>query len=604
MVGISQIFRPLNPLNRTSIAKHLPMINDLTSGLNNYYGAYTQVRKKKALMNWYMRIPELTAFLNKISNDATSRWHFENINPNESGRNKILTANRFAQEISLNKVNNSTFIDTLITGDGFGWLGFLKNEDIEKAIKKVVLEKKELKVGEKKKLYEELINEIIFESKEFRKRQFEIKQVEGFTKTDGIDEDLLRPRKYRYVPSTTMEVVYNQYDILSYRHIVGLQQIEFKTDEIVHYTLMERDGKPYGFTPVESILVQLELLRQMWMNMLSLHRNGGYPDKVFAFENIQPNSPSYQRIEEQLQKYRLVENKHGNMLFTGKLTVHELQQIDDMQFKEQGLYVTGLLAMQWGIPRSSIPYIVGGANTKDDTGGNTERGYWEVIRNLQTLFSETQNTQLWMPHFGVKIIFDNPYVNLDVQQETAMMNKLNNIMSTDNILSKAGKQIAFPKRLRLLDMTEEEVEDQRLDIMQEQMAAQGMGTDAQLSPKGVLKTDGEQNVSKKKKKEQEDSAASKGVKPTGVGKRDDSIVETKMEFKEEKNFVPFETFIQLYNEDKAYHPGKPPRIMRQKGGMFTTYFFKSTDFVYATIVDNEGEDRIKFLNLGSKFYDI
>ena len=104
----------------------------------------------------------------------------------------------------------------------------------------------------------------------------------------------------------------------------------------------------------------------------AIHKNGGAPDKIFNLKNLSVSSPAYKRIEDQIAKYRLAENKHGNMLFTGDLAVVDLQQMDEMQFKDLGLYITGLIAMQWGIPRSSIPFIIGGTNTKDDTGGNAE----------------------------------------------------------------------------------------------------------------------------------------------------------------------------------------------------------------------------------------
>lgn len=590
--SLSRVFNALNNNSYNNFSRHLPMLNELSATLDNYFGAYNQLRRKKSLVNWYRRIPELTGMINKVANDSTSRFHFETVNPSESGRNKILRANRFAQEVSLKKTNNATFVDALVTGDGFGWMGFLKNEDVMNTVKSMVFKNDKLEFKQKADLFNELMNEI-----RLRSLNFERKQVEGIIDTSGIDEDLLRPRKYRYLPSSTVEILYDLYDVKGYAQVVGLNEEKFSTKEIIHYMLMERDGKPNGFTPVESILVQLELLRFMWMNMYAIHKNGGHPDKIISLENVNPNSNAYQRIEEQLAKYKLVENKHGLMLFTGKVGVEDLMQLDAMQFKDMGLYITGVIAMQWGLPRSSIPFIVGGSNTKDDTGGNSERGYWEVVKNLQETFAETQNTQLWIPHFGVKIVFENPYLQLDIQLEQAQMTKLQNILSMDTILMKDGLQLNKEKRLRLLGLTEEDTTEVNMEFNMPMNAA-GMGTDAQ-QPNDAGESDSKKNVKKTKKEEQTRTMASRGV-PTGYGKQTSfNPVETKTQK------VNFPTFMKIWNEEMMISPAKPPRILR-KDELGVTYFtFKGEDFDYLTVIpSNElNKHEVSLMNVSNHIVD-
>ena len=395
---LSRIFTAINKPYSSVVNRHIPMINSITNSLGSYLTSVSQISKKRSLMNWYKATPELNALVNKVAKDIVYRYHFEPINSRESGRNKIEKANKFAQQIGARKIMLSQVIDQLVTGEGFGWMGKLPDDVIKEKVMEIsgkygsYLEKKERK---------SLGNEIYTE----------LKAVEGFADSSHVDEDLLRPRKFRCVPSTTVEVIHDEYDVLHYNHKVGTTTIQFKPKEIIHFTFMNVDGKVNGFTPVESTVVQLELLRQMWQNMLSIHKNGGAPDLLLGVENIQPNSPAYKRIEQQLEKYNIVENKHGTLLFTGKINVHELNQIDKMQFMDSGLYITGLVAMQWQIPRSSIPYIVGGTNTKDDTGGNSEKGYWRNIEISQEMYAETINSQLWIPHFGVKIVLIIPSYN-------------------------------------------------------------------------------------------------------------------------------------------------------------------------------------------------
>lgn len=514
---IAQIFRSVSqnePLQRTS--KHIPMLNSINRSFSNYFSTFGQVRKKRQLMAWCKSTPELVALISKVAKDIVYRWHFETVNPKESGRNKIMAAEKFAQEVVIRQVMLSQVFDALCTGEAFGWIGTIKEERVKKELQKIIRKEIFLSEAEKKLVGNRVLQEF---------------KIDGLTNFENIDEDVLKPRKYRYMASTTVEVVYDQYDVLHYNQLVAGEEQKFSADEIIRFTLMSVDGKVNGFTPVESIVVQLELLRQMWQNMLSLHRNGGAPDKLFVLENMKPTDPAYERIEEQLKKYKLVENKHGNMLFTGKVSVQDLQQLDKMQFMDSGLYITGLMAMQWEIPRSSIPYIVGGANTKDDTGGNSEKGYWRNIEYAQKVFEDTMNTQLWIPYFGVKMVFENSFVQQDVQSETALNLKYTNLKSVEELLNKGGLQLSELKRLQVLGLTSEDVEEYELSGSEEKSMEQaeanslseanggeGPGNKNQLSKSDINDSDDKKNKNKKKSEEQAVVASSRGMKPTGVSK--------------------------------------------------------------------------------------
>lgn len=513
---IAQVFRTVSqnePLKRTN--KHLPMLNSINRSLSNYFSTFGQVRKKRQLMSWCKSTPELVALISKVAKDIVYRWKFIPVNPNTSGRNKVMAADRFAQEVVLRKIMFSQVFDALVTGEGFGWLGKIKEEQVKEEISSLMKKEIFLSEAEKKMLGQRLLREF---------------KLDGFTNEQDIDEDVLKPRKYRYMASSTVEVIYDKYDVLHYTQNVAGEKEDFSPKEIIRFTFVDVDGRVNGFTPVESIIVQLELLRQMWQNMLSMHKNGGAPDKLFVLENMKPSDPAYERIEEQLKKYKLVENKHGNMLFTGKVTVQDLQQMDKMQFMDSGLYITGLMAMQWEIPRSSIPYIVGGTNTKDDTGGNSEKGYWRNVEFFQKLYEDTMNTQLWIPYFGVKLVFENSFVQQDVQAETALGLKYTNLKSIEELLNKGKLQLSKNKRLQTLGLSDEDVEEYELSGSEEasmeeglakangSLAQEGPGNKNQLSKSDVNDSQDKKNQKKKKSEEQAVVTNSRGMKPTGVSK--------------------------------------------------------------------------------------
>lgn len=499
----SELARVFQGMGQSQAQPGLPMLNSLHTSYSGYLAQVGQTSKKKKLMAWFRSIPELNALAMKVARDIVSKFHFEPIKPNDSNRNKMLRANKFAMETSLRKIMQAQIIDSLITGEGFGWLGKIKGSDskeiIQQVARKHLIKNPKLSIKEKKEMFDGL-------------KSFDILD------TSFIDEEVRRPRKYRYVASSTMEVQHDDIDVYGYVQDVGGKKVKFSTDEIVHYKLVDYDGRINGFTPVESIVVQLELLRQMWQNQLSLHKNGGVPDHMFIFKNMHPSDPSFEKLKQQIQKYRLVENKHGNMVFTGDVSVESLQQLDKMQFMDQGLYITGLVAMQWQIPRSSIPYIVGGTNTKDDTGGNSERGYWDTVKNMQDIFADTMNSQLWVPYFGVRLVFDNQFVQKDVQEQTMWQLKLNNVQLMDQLLAKSKKKIAEDKLLSLLGLTSEDTEEYEMEMMNPVSTLNN-----QLS-QDDQKPDNQQNIAKRKKDEQTATMASSG-KPTGVGKEIMSQIE-------------------------------------------------------------------------------
>jgi len=586
---LAPVFRSLSLNNqRTSpVMRHLPMINTLTSTFSSYLSSRGQIAKKKTLMRWYKGIPELTALLNKVAIDTVFKWHFETIKPGDINRNKIMKANKFAQQVSLGDTMFSQMLDMLVTGEGYGWMGKITDTQLKEVIKNTIKKEYFLEKKEKEKIAEKIF--------------LETKETEGFMDTSDMDEDLLRPRKYRCVASTTVEVVFDQWDIKEYNHIVGIQNpVVFKPKEMIHYQLMKVDGKPFGFTPVESILVQLELLRQMWQNQLSLHKNGGYPDKVFLLKDMRVNTDDYKNVEQQIQKYKLAENKHGNMVFTGDVDIKELEQLDTMQFKESGLYITGLVAMQWGIPASSIPYIVSGQQKKDDKGGDSERNYWRKIQFNQDKFSNDMNTQLWMPHFGVKIVFDNPFPQNDQVIQSSRQIKLTNLQVENELLGVNEKQLSNKTLMLELGRTDEDLTKKKEDPMMTQF-----GMNNQL-PKNQGST-GQQNSNATKRDEQMSTIQKRGTKP--IGKEMDNLSD--FEYKEIQGMdsldIDLRTFTRLYSEDKSYHPGKPPRIFIRRNEEDTTLIYKSSDFVYKTKIATKDVDanRVLLLNLeGNNLYNL
>ena len=260
-----------------------------------------------------------------------------------------------------------------------------------------------------------------------------------------------------------------------------------------------------------------------------------------------------------------------------------------------------------GYPKIIYSFILGGTNTKEDTGGNSEKNYWRVIQFLQKRFANTMNTQLWIPYFGVRIVFDDPFAMDDIQKETALMNKLNNLKLIDDIVRSKGKEIKVEEFTKLINMDSEQFTDYEnpMDSMDINSTL-----DKQPSKNDVEDTDAKKGLRNRKKLEQENLKKQGSPNGTsGVGKEWNTDAD--IELKELKNIeikqsnvedVPLKTLIKLYQEDKVIRSGKPPRMFMRESGDIVSFKYMSDDFVYRTVTQKDMVSDVDMMNLSVNLY--
>jgi hypothetical protein len=448
---------------------------------------------KKFLIDLYKVQPELNAVINNVCFDIAGKFHFTPIKKGDSGRNKILEVDKWVQNNQFNQVLLNQCIDWQMTGEGYSWLGKPTDDQIKEILDNCMKRKFGIKS---------------VEAKEYGDRAFlELKQNDMIFN----DEDFMKPRTVRYVASSTMDIKFTKDDIEYYIQRVGSDDRRFELKEIIRLTDLMIDGKPFGFTPVSSMITQLELLKLMWLNQRSVQRNGGNPGKIFAFKNMQPNSPAYRRTEEQLSNYKQVQNKHGNMLITGDLTVTDINENDAMQFKDVGLYVLSVIAMQWRLPKSMLPVVLGGSNTKGDIGTpSAEKSYWTNIERKQDRLAQIYNQQLFIPVFGVKMCFNKDYKQDEVAENTNRQLLLNNIEMENRLLSNYDSELTRQNIMTRLQLKPDDIKKSEGDPVQTGMNRQNM-----LEQDKV--TDDTDQMAKRNQKVDEQAIVMKNRgKPSGV----------------------------------------------------------------------------------------
>jgi len=472
-----------------------PLLNSLITNLQgNSLAKNTMSRQKKRLMKWYREnAPELTALVNMVAGDMAEESFFEPVTKSQSGRNKTKAAEDFALDINIRQQDVSTIIDILITGEGYGWIAQLTKQQVEDLVTQRIKELGLDNISPTRRLV---------------------------YKANFSDEDLVRPRKYRYIASSTVENIYDTTSVLGFTQTVGADQKFYTPEEIIHYVFYDIDGRPEGFTPASTMVLLFDLLLFMWRNMHAQGRNGGQPDRIYAVEDVDINSPAFKRIEQELKTYVSMDSRHGSLLMNGKFNVIDLAQLDTMQYKEMGLYITGLLATQWRIPRSRISYIVDGTNTKDDTGGNSERAYWRNIEMLQDIYLSLQNKFLWIPFFGVKRKFKKAYKHDELIETQTQQQRLNNLTFMSNELAKNGMRLTKEYKLRYINGMNETIEDEDVEeIPKDETVMQDNSQFRQnlQSNQSLTRSSDSANKADKKRQEQESIQQTVG-KPTGYGK--------------------------------------------------------------------------------------
>ncbi len=345
--------------------------------------------------------------------------------------------------------------DAFITGDGFLWKGKPSDNELKRAIKEAIITKE-------------------YQLNKFKLKELMIKAIQ--------DEDLRKVRRIIAVASSTIKILHDEYEINGYEQESNGKISLFKPEDIIHFRYAAVNGRVQGFAPIESLTAEILLLDLVKQNMIAFMRNGCEIDKAFILPNEIANSQNHQYLINVLRKYKDIRNWHGNLVFTGELKIEDLQgNPKDMEFKDLALYVTSTIAYAYGIPVSRIPFLIGKSATKGGESGLAESGYWNRISDMQDTLEDLLNSQLF-EELGWHIHFQRKYKQDEVREATTVQMNASSITSFQSILAKNKLQMTNQKMLRLLDFSEEDVEE----LKEIPMEMGNPGDRQNLLPKGQV----------------------------------------------------------------------------------------------------------------------
>ena len=360
-----------------------PVLNDFMALLKTTPIMTTPTGIKDYIKLW-KKTPEVISLTNAIRTDILSDgYSFKGADIN---RKKAM---QFAEDNAFDLQLEEFLDDSLQTGNAYFWLGKLKQEQVNEAVSNFM----QAQGVEQKELI----------------RRYQVKM--------SVDEDTYGLRELRVVPSSTMSVIYGDKfgKTVSYKQQVASEFSTFTDKEIIHYTYMKVNGETYGFTPMESIVSEITLLgvlKDYWGNFFA---NNGTPDYMFVLPNEIVGSPNYANLIDTLKKFKKIENKHGNLVFTGEIKAQQLNSFTkDMEFKNLSEAMLKTLAMVWQVP----PARYGATEGKAGDQALANQAYYRNIAHQQSRLEFVLNTQLWKPNFKCEMKFNRSYKEDEIREVT------------------------------------------------------------------------------------------------------------------------------------------------------------------------------------------
>lgn len=249
------------------------------------------------------------------------------------------------------------------------------------------------------------------------------------------------------VPASTVEHDINEFgDVERFVQEIGGNEYDLNPDKVIHHQFMSLNGGTYGFTPMQSIFSELDILANAKDYNGVRFDNAAVPNKVFKLPDDGPEGQNFEMVKETLKKYRKMPNKHKDLVLTGNIDIEDLNDAGDMEFRALAEYVTQVLIMAWGVPPSRIGGAIGLDGARESA--QAAEGYNKRIKRLQDKYETVLNDEIFEPEFSIRISFQNPDIKSEIREAERDLRKTEvvqkrmslGLMSKDEALRYLGVQ--------------------------------------------------------------------------------------------------------------------------------------------------------------------
>ena len=350
------------------------------------------------LMYWIKKTPECIGILRRISNDIVTPISFTPVEsekklgrpPKDQEQEKIDKATFFAENNSFHTKDVAGTIDYAATGDNYMYKSI--NQDTEK-VKEIA-----------SKYYKEFKLDIKIKTKEL------------------LDEDYNGLSSIEIVPSSMTHIKHDEFKVLKYvqrdKMHPGIER-EFTPEEIIHFKYMDIDGSIYGFSPMEASYTSIRTVNAIQDYGWYYFENGAKIDRVWIYKGT-PNKEYWDKFQENVAQYISNRKAHGHLFAAGAEDIksEKLNEItEEMEYRQLAIHSVGRLAFAFNMPADMLSSILG-KDIKPTAGSSDveDAGYYRNIERAQEYRENLWNTQLWIPHFGVKMHYERIFKQDQIRQ--------------------------------------------------------------------------------------------------------------------------------------------------------------------------------------------
>ena len=272
--------------------------------------------------------PEVMACIQAIVEDIMADgWKFYGTDDK-----KIEEANKFSKEVGFYKILTNAVWETILTGNSY----LLKLSVNESEIKEIITEmsKEMLKEYKAKKLTKTKVAELVKQKTE-------------------------KPKDIQLLKSSTMTINYDETGVISsYQQRVGGNTRVYLPEDIIHISLINVGGEPYGFSPLEPLLSDIATLIYAKEYAGKYFENDGAPAFIFNMPNENPESPNYKNFLAQLQKLKKTRDKFKSIVTTGEINSQQIIKFNkDLEYEKLIKHFTNIVLSALGVPAKRINMI-------------------------------------------------------------------------------------------------------------------------------------------------------------------------------------------------------------------------------------------------------
>ncbi len=410
--------------------------------------------------------PELISIMQAVVDDVLGsgikRFNYvgRTDNAENPGSRNVQDAKRFWMQNK--EVIAEYLMDGMAVGDGYLYKKGLDEDEAQAEIRSFVNEKYNFNNPD----YEKKAAEIIF---------------------GKAQDDIEGTRDLQTVPASTVKHDIDDFgNIERYVQEIQGQEYDLDPDKVVHHSYLSLNGQTYGFTPIAALFAELDMLANAKDYNGVRFDNAAVPNKVFKLPNDGPEGQNFQMVKETVKKYRQLRNKHRDLVLTGDIEIEDLNDANDVEFKELIQLIQRILVMSWGVPPSRVGGVMGSDGATESA--MAQEGYNKRIKRLQDKHQTILNNEIFEPMFNVRIEFNDPDIKSEIRRAEKDLRKTEvvkqqmalGLMNTEEAMEYLGKR---PDQIAG-DMDESDMREQ----------ARQMGSNQEDMDSSVSTSSGEDSV--------------------------------------------------------------------------------------------------------------